>query len=129
MTERENAIWAAGLFEGEGWVSAVRRKLSPPSVQAGVKMTDFPVVERFAAVVGFGTLSVRTLENPKHADQMVWRCWRREDVESLHNMIGPFLGDRRRQQFEDALRHVTPLGLDWHARREYAREYRARAMI
>ena len=47
----DELAWAAGLFEGEGSISASSGRLD-----VRVKMTDEPVVRRFAEVMDCGTV-------------------------------------------------------------------------
>jgi hypothetical protein len=94
--------WAAGLFEGEGTMS-----YSPRHVRACLNMTDFEVVERFAEVVGVGTLAHKPSHDPRHKDQLVWRVTDYAGVQHVFALLRPWLGARRVAQGEYALRKMA----------------------
>jgi hypothetical protein len=103
MSESEVA-WAAGLFEGEGTVFYSLKS----GYSVSLASTDLDVVERFAAVVGFGRVS--DARRPSGAtskshwrDVYEWRATRRAHVEQLHALIGDYLGNRRTAKFEEVL--------------------------
>jgi hypothetical protein len=118
MPTRDEIAWAAGLFEGEGcfaWTGT-------PSVILG--MTDRDIVERFAAIVGFGLL----YEEPRRPPEQTLYRWRAngfENVQAVLAMLWQWLGPRRRARAVEVLRrrpsdHERALG------RERMRRHRAK---
>src|SRR5512139_2512718 len=94
--------WAAGLFEGEGWFSTMRGR-----PVACISMTDRDVIERFRDVVGWGNVySVNKGEGHKRQ----WRCGinGQEKVRRFGELVGPWLGARRREQLERVLSAPIP---------------------
>ncbi len=103
VLERDWA-WAAGLFEGEGCVINRRRK--PPQEKywkrgLSVQMGDGDVVQRFAAVVGAGSVRHQTNDIPSRPDHWTtmwcWSCTNWPDIERILNELLPYLGMRRRE--------------------------------
>jgi len=95
--------WAAGLFEGEGWFTSMR---GVPV--ACISMTDRDVIERFRDVVGWGNV-YSVDKGAGHKRQ--WRCGitGQERVRRFGDLIGPWLGDRRRRQLERVLAMPAPV--------------------
>jgi hypothetical protein len=96
-TTHTEAAWLAGLFEGEGWVG-----VNNGSSQMVLQMVDEDIVQRFAALVGTGT--VRTVPSKRgHQTLYRWTKGGRPFVEGFLRATRDHLGQRRLQQFEDAL--------------------------
>lgn len=95
MTRSQDIAWAAGLFEGEGCFGAYARK-TKWGCQARLSMTDRDVVERFAAIVGVGSVHEprhkRAHEKPVHD----WYVQDAADVQAVIELLLPWLGERRR---------------------------------
>lgn len=95
--------WAAGLYEGEGSVSLLRRPTSTrPKIQLGLSSTDEDVVRRFAAAVNFGRVTgpvFRTNRKPLWS----WRGHGWDLVASFFESARSFLGSRRIMQLEHAI--------------------------
>jgi hypothetical protein len=94
--------WAAGLFEGEGcfYVRSRRR------VGAQLAMTDRDVVERFAAIVGLGTLHRKEPRRSHWQHQYVWQTQSAQPVRDLIARFWPYLGERRRARARAVLAHA-----------------------
>jgi hypothetical protein len=111
-TQRELA-WAAGLYEGEGSVSMVRRRKPEQAKRHGMAscrvrldMTDEDTVRRFHAAVGIGR--VYGPYSPPSAGpnrKPVW-CWGVdgfEKAQAIAALLWFGLGSRRKSQFRAAL--------------------------
>lgn len=94
----EDVAWVAGLFEGEGCVFLQFGRYP----QLIVQMTDRDVIERLARIVGNGNITTPT---PRPGTKQLYRWTKqgREFVETFYNYVGPWLGERRNQQFLKAL--------------------------
>src|SRR5689334_22543771 len=93
-TEAEIA-WAAGLFEGEGSATLATRGYHP---MLSLSMTDRDVVERFAEVVGIGSVTLKKRGKRHWKDQWMWQAG---GIAALNHVIGlflPWVGERRRTQ-------------------------------
>lgn len=103
---REDLAWAAGLFEGEGCFTTSRRGRFQC---AKVSMTDADVVERFNAIIGFGSLTNLRLsqKNPKWKDQRCWTVSNFEGFQAVVVMLWPWLGERRRARAIEVLQRVA----------------------
>lgn len=93
--------WAAGLFEGEGWWGPRART----SAEAIVGMTDRDVVERFAAVVGVGRISIEERAEGRKTLYR-WSVCNAADVRMLIHLFWPWLGTRRRESATVLLERV-----------------------
>lgn len=97
----EDYAWAAGLFEGEGSLSWIRKELAPYPT-AKLSMTDEDVVQRFAAIIGVGKVTrPKRIEGRKQLYS--WRAFGAAAMERLNETIGPWLGVRRRAKLNEML--------------------------
>jgi hypothetical protein len=82
------------------------RKSGKVQLQARLSMTDRDVVERFAAVVGFGR--VRLDSGKAHEDKgwkplYGWSVYEAAKVRELIALFLPYMGDRRRERAIEVL--------------------------
>jgi hypothetical protein len=88
--------WAAGLFEGEGFMSVYQRQFGAKvQPQIGLGMTDRDVVERFVAIVGCGSISVVKPGTGGHKPVHCWRLYEAVEVRRVVAMFLPLFGERR----------------------------------
>jgi hypothetical protein len=101
----EQVAWAAGLFEGEGCWNAYVRQSGKVQMQARLGMTDRDVVERFAAIVGCGSISVRTFsgEHAHWKPAFDWCVYEAEKVREVIELLLPYMGERRRAKALEVL--------------------------
>lgn len=90
--------WAAGLFEGEGCVFCS----GTHSAEMTLSMSDKDRVERFAEVMGFGTVGHVNPAQDGWKDMWKWRCEVR-NLQQAVEMLWPWLGPRRQEQARSAL--------------------------
>src|SRR5712691_9004757 len=94
--------WAAGFFDGEGWVNKAER-----GVQARINQADpngVPeVLLKFRRIVGVGRIGGPEVEEGKQ-DLYRWEISSRAAVLRVAELIGPWLCQVKRAQFEHALR-------------------------
>ena len=104
FSSREEVIWAAGLFEGEGWISV--QKFSPCM---GIQMTEKETLERFAKAVGGGPIYYRKPKVYKYEiihtrkEQWAWRVTGFENVQAVISYLWNWLGPRRRLRAKEVL--------------------------
>jgi hypothetical protein len=113
MSRETDIAWAAGIWEGEGCWNVVRRPdRHKPQVQSRLAMTDRDVVERFAAIVGFGGLRYGIQRRPNEKPLAEWYTQRRDMTRELIAMFWPYLGERRRAKAQEVLDlgEAIPLG-------------------
>lgn len=110
MTDTELA-WAAGFFDGEGWVGARYAKVSKKQplyrrIEVGIGQVDPRVLERFqAAVGGVGTVKGPYAPDKRGGRQPRWyyqlagpkTIWR------IFWDLEPYLSPVKREQFLTAL--------------------------
>jgi len=110
--DRYDLAWAAGFFDGEGWANAVgaegRRTRQP---QARVNQADpngVPaVLLRFqAALGGLGRIGGPYLHEGRQ-DLYSWYVSSRGDVEILHHLLVPWLGQVKLLEFGTALERAS----------------------
>lgn len=99
MQDQRTALdvaWAAGLFEGEGCWNAYVRDSGKIQMQARVGMTDRDVVERFAEIVGCGSVNVGKPGTGSIKPVYTWCVYEAEKVREVIALFLPFMGERRR---------------------------------
>lgn len=96
-TDRAWIAWAAGLFEGEGWLTLSHQKSGRPCAQLGLSSTDEDVVRRFALVIG-GRVTGPHEKSGTWDFKPYWHCQmtRHEDIGIVLAAFWPWLGQRRR---------------------------------
>lgn len=99
MKRELEVAWAAGLFEGEGCF----RHRSGTRIAAFLNMTDRDVVERFARIVGHGTVRWRDMPAPRKR-LYTWEINAVEEVREMIAMFRPYLGERRGARADELLR-------------------------
>jgi hypothetical protein len=117
MPSETDIAWAAGLFEGEGFL--VRRQVAQRVyLQVGLEMRDFDVISRFVEIMQTngvlpakrpnGTSRVTSVllrqrrnNNPKHSDIYRWTTTG-HTAETAYRLLRPHLG-RRRQNKGDSI--------------------------
>lgn len=95
---REELIWFAGLFDGEGCIRIVgappsekqKRTQTGFSLELKVNMTHKETIDKVIQIVGFGTYCTREAPSPKHRPIYGWvvRC---RQAEAVLEAIKPFL--------------------------------------
>lgn len=107
-SSNDQRAWAAGLFEGEGWITDRDKN----SVQLGLGMTDRDVVERFATIAGYGNIRVRedyrkplTLYSTMKT-MYVWEAKKANEVMRILSFMMPYFGERRYGRAMSALRRL-----------------------
>ena len=89
-----NHEWAAGLFEGEGYI----RQFKVPThhtYEVRIKMTDYDILERMHHLYGGSLSSDNPPYKPNHKQCYVWALTRKAQVKNFLLNILPFLGLRR----------------------------------
>lgn len=110
--------WAAGLFEGEGWVGAIADGRGPHSGKCArmeITSTDRDVLEQFLKVVGAGSVSGTSHAEPAYKPAWRWRLAGREPTRRLFTLFLPWLCQRRREQFEQTLAVAAPAHFSYGA--------------
>ena len=116
---REDLAWAAGIFEGEGYIG-----YSPKSrgIQAVVTSTDKDVLEAFHGIVGFGCLQAPVQppkENPHWKIKYRWACTSFEETQALVALLWPWLKSRRRSKAKLSLqKYIVDIPDSFHKRVE-----------
>ena len=103
--------WAAGLFEGEGYIGiqsrAGEKKYKSNYWYIGIGMTDEDVIKRFADLFDLNyTTRVRANEKSSKnyfKDLYVVRTSKRAKVKEIVDALLPFMGERRRLKMEEFL--------------------------
>lgn len=111
MHEHVNEVeiaWAAGLFEGEGYMSAYQREYGA-KIQAciGLGMADRDIVDRFQAIVECGAVSTRKPGTRGHRPIHDWRVYEAVHVRRLVALFLPYLGERRRARAVELLDQIA----------------------
>lgn len=98
---REDLAWAAGLFEGEGCISAGRQD----SYILQLVSTDEDVVRRFYRVIELGTISGPFIPNGnvKYKPAWKWCCTNQYEMLAVLVALWPWLGERRQEKAREAI--------------------------
>lgn len=93
----ELLAWAAGLFEGEGCVTANGggHKLTLSLVN-----TDLEILERYAQVVGAGTITTGRAQSENRKPQFAWQVYG-DNAVTVFEALEPWLGTRRRARYAE----------------------------
>jgi hypothetical protein len=107
MPSEADLVWAAGLFEGEGsfsWQAPDKSVHRGANVRACLSMTDWEPVARFASIVGVGAMRLKPARCERHKDQVMWRVTNRAGVQTVLDLLSPWLCERRRSRGQEVLR-------------------------
>jgi hypothetical protein len=112
MTDADIA-WAAGLFEGEGYITMFRMKAHVlHSIRLGIQMTDRDVLEKFCEIVECGKVGgPHRYSRPHHKPTYVWGIGNRTDVERILLAFLPWLGERRSAKAREMLAEIAKLNM------------------
>lgn len=109
MRTREELAWAAGIFDGEGYIGCKAYPLAsnpdrcnPKLVMSVSQYYDDEVTRRFREAVGVGTLNSRVIPRNGHTEY-VWRVYAAEKVQAAVAMLWPWLSGPKRAQATQAL--------------------------
>lgn len=101
--------WAAGLFDAEGWIGLKRARPRADGTewyrvrasvsQHGSEGASAEVLSRFASVVRVGRI-----ECHGESDDFKWVCERLDDILTAMEVLRPWLGQKKREQADEALR-------------------------
>ena len=117
---RENAIYLAGLFDGEGCVQfhrryrRIRKNRAPHfalTCTLDIAMTDKPTIEYVKKITGVGNVSRRVKNkspsSKKHwKDQWRWNCSHRQACE-IAKQIAPFAVTKQERLLEIVNHYVN----------------------
>lgn len=102
QSPEQEIAWAAGLFEGEGTVCAVKAYNGSFYPRMAIGTTDLDVLQRFVEIVGVGKVyGPYQHYGPDKKPMYRWAADRRERFTEVLDLIWPFLCDRRQQQVRD----------------------------
>jgi hypothetical protein len=90
MSTPEEWAWAAGLFEGEGWIG-----MNGGTVAIAIHMTDRDVLERFQTVLEGGHIQGPYDKGPRRRPMYQYTTGHRDIVRRACQMLLPWLGERR----------------------------------
>lgn len=96
MTDCDVA-WAAGFYEGEGGAYPGVR-----CVMLRVVQSDREPLERFARIVGCGTIRRTATSALGTRPMFAWQVARRADVDRIVDLFWPWLSPRKRTQVDRA---------------------------
>ena len=124
MSTQLEAVYMAGLFDGEGCVEYTqrfekKRKNKPKGylcriICCEMAMTDQPVMRWFHEKLGFGQLRIVVKSKqaggkPHHKDQWRWRCTHR-DALKFANLLLPYARVKRKK-LQQIIKHYDKFSL------------------
>ena len=111
MCETEVA-WAAGFFDGEGWVGGGRT--GGRSIRVSITQTDRFVLDRFRNAVDAGTVHGPFVNEANRRRGIggkpfwAYRAGSRTGITQVHERLRPFLSPAKVGQFEAAMIRLGP---------------------
>jgi hypothetical protein len=103
MFDQNFIYWAAGLLEGEGFLTLPARN---PAV-IGMNLTDEDVIKKlYEGFECLGTLSGPYQYNPDRKPFWKWYVCKREDVIRILLATAPLMGERRRIRWLEAAERI-----------------------
>lgn len=105
---REDAAYAAGLFEGEGCFGCGRLQIPV----AEIRMSDLEPLQEFHRIVGVGRLYGPYQRGKSHWKPFwEWKATSFEATQAVGAMLWPWLSPRRRARFREVMvaYHAAPV--------------------
>jgi len=104
MSTEQEIAWAAGLFEGEGCLNSYARKgKGSRGVQVRLAMTDRDAVDRFAAIVGVGSVHGPRIKKAGQKPIFEWYVQDATEVQQVIELLLPWLCARRSERAREVL--------------------------
>ena len=100
-----DVTWAAGLFEGEGTCCLIKSQYDRPLVE--ISSSDRDVIERFASIIGFGSIRERKPRQSQHKSSWSWHVNSKNDVTEVLTLLLPHLGERRTREAQVVLERTS----------------------
>jgi len=100
MPSAAEIAWAAALFEGEGCFSRSPGRGGPTATLA---MTDYDVVERFAAIVQVGSITGPKERPGGRKPILIWQVGSHEEFQHIVCLFWAWLGARRKERAHELL--------------------------
>ena len=98
--------WAAGLFEGEGYILIDRSGVNE-KYRCGIEMTDKDCIESFAAAFpGGGSIYKRVRKNSNHKPTYTYNINKKAEVRNFLITVLPYLHNRRAHKALDILDYI-----------------------
>ena len=94
--------WAAGLYEGEGFLSRYRVNCW----KLGIKMTDYDVIKAVHETMGVGNVSGpqhSPSAAPHHKPWYNWSVYKKDAIFKVICDFYPYMCERRRAKFDEFL--------------------------
>jgi hypothetical protein len=107
---REDIAWAAGLFEGEGYVGVGGTGNRQPRV--AITMTDEEPIVRFHRAVERGTLRSYPPTGSGRKPTWQWSVQGKEDVLHVLGLLWPYLCDRRLEAATEVIERAAKMNDD-----------------
>lgn len=101
---REELAWAAGFFDGEGYIAGHNCRGSGQRLQ--IPQVDRRALDRFQRAMGFGKV-VGPWPNGKFSPRYHYRVGRFAEVQAAIALMWTWLGPVKKEQARNALREVS----------------------
>ena len=99
-------VWAAGLFEGEGYIY-IHKSKGYNYWSIGIEMSDKDVMERYASVIGSDLLRPRkTWSKMETKQSWIVNTSKKTEVLRILKMFLPHFGKRRAEKAIEAINHL-----------------------
>jgi intein/homing endonuclease len=112
LSKKEQIIYLAGLFEGEGWFGAYKRGHNTPSAVIEVTMSDLDMVQRFQRYLNLNSNIAKRKLYPNR--KQTWKFWLK-GYRALHLMeeMLPYLSIRRKEQYYAVVQSIGNGPKNW----------------
>ena len=115
LSKREQLIFLAGIFEGEGWFGINKRKHGwTPSAAMEIQMTDEDILQKFQTYLEVNNNLVKRNQKAKEHHKTVYRFSIRgyRALYFMEEML-PYLGKRRQKQYYDVVKIIGDGPKNW----------------
>ena len=115
LSKKEQLLFIAGLFEGEGWFGINRRKNNwKPTAVLEVQMTDLDCIQKFQKYLEIDTNVFKRNYKQKEHHKDVYRFFIK-GYRALHLMeeMLPYLGTRRKEQYYNVVKSIGDGPKNW----------------
>ena len=123
MRNRDELIWAAGFWDGEGYMGVAHQhwkgKLRKQA-HAHLSQVDVRPLRRFHKAIGFGKVRARThskewlMKHPNWSQQYRWDVSSFERVQALGAVLWKWLSPPKREQFKKTMKEMK----QWYKRKK-----------
>jgi hypothetical protein len=115
MSTETELAWAAGFFDGEGYVGCSQRaRDNCRSISCSITQSSYTddvptVLARFQRIVGIGNIYKKSTAE-QYKPRYAWSVQTIHDVEVVYSLLSEYLDEVKEEQFMNAIKEYIQLG-------------------